>query len=752
MEPLKCYTKPMQAQDWTHKIHESIAKEYSQQQRILSFDEYMLFLGKNPQQQVRSSAQYIVDMMNYFGRTDDRFNIFDQKFTDSRFKLIGLEEVQQKIYAILQSFIREGMNNKLILLHGPNGSAKSSLITCLMRGLEEYSHKPQGALYRFHWIFPVDKYGKSALGFGKNTDREQYSSNTYAKLEGDDIAARISCDLKDHPLFLIPREERKDLVNSLLENKENGKEERFHVSEYILKGDLSHKSRLIYEALLQSYKGDYSKVLKHIQVERFYISKRYRQGAVTIEPQLQVDANAQQVTMDKSFSQLPASLQSLNLVNVGGDLVDGNRGMIEYNDILKRPIEAFKYLMGTCESGTINVAGTTVFLDGLMIGTCNELQLDGFKEYPDFMSFKARMELVRVPYLLTIQEEKEIYSTQISRVAGDHHVAPHTLELAAIWAILCRMKKPNPGNYPGNLAYLFNGLTPWNKACLYNGEKVPSTFSEEDKKLLRSNMDLIRQEYRNIPYYEGRTGPSPREIKLILFDALGRSENNILSPLGLFSALTDFVKHTSEYEFLRESATAGYHDAVAFIDKIEDIYLNLIDDEVRSSLGMYDEKQFSQFLEKYINHVSHFLKKEKLRNPNTNQMESPDESLMDEFERVVNISENKGTFRENIITQIGVYSLENPEETPKTGNNYVEIFPALVKKMRDYYQNEQSSLLRSTHEAMVAYVVDGKQPQTGDQKEGEQLARTLLKNMEERFSYTPVSAREAFSYLVQKRN
>src|SRR5204862_3059454 len=83
----------------------------------------------------------------------------------------------------------------------------------------------------------------------------------------------------------------------------------FVPSDYILFGELGHKNRQIFEALLAKYRGDYVKVLRHVQVERFYVQRRYREAVVTVEPQLAVDARGRQITMDRSVTALPAVLQ-----------------------------------------------------------------------------------------------------------------------------------------------------------------------------------------------------------------------------------------------------------------------------------------------------------------------------------------------------------------------------------------------------------------------------------------------------------
>ncbi len=735
---------------WMDTIHRSVQSEYENQNRILSFDEYLELLKEQPEKQLRSSPQYLVDMMDHFGRDGRRFRVFDQVFVDGRFRLVGHEQVQEHIYNILQSFVREGASNKLVLLHGPNGSAKTSIIACLTRGLEDYSHTPEGALYRFHWVFPSDRFGKGGLGLGGGV-KEEDNTQSYAKLPDSDIAARISCELRDHPLFLIPRAEREKLVRDLGLSKE------FLVSEYIKKGDLSQKSRRIFEALLRSYKGDYRKVLKHIQVERFYVSRRYREASASVEPQMHVDATIRQISMDRSAAMLPSSLQFLSLFDLDGELVDGNRGLIEYNDLLKRPIDAFKYLLSTTETGTVNVGGAVAFLDCVMVGTCNEAQLDAFKEYPDFPSFKARIELVRVPYLLSYKKEQEIYETQIDRVAGSHHVAPHVLECTARWAVLCRLKKPNASHYPSNLAYLINSLTPWEKAQFYATEVSPVRLAADEKRLLKGHGEEVRNEYGSVPYYEGRIGPSPREMKLILFNALERNKNKILSPLGLFSELDDFVKRTSEYDYLREDVVEGYHDCRNFINTVREAYLDDLDSEVRSCLGVHDDSQYESFLRKYITNVTAHLKKEKIKNPVTGKSEEPDKFLLEEFEKVVGVTSDRDQFRQNILTTLGVYALEH-KDTAGAPMNYAEVFPDLLRKIRDFYIDEHSTLMKRVHDAISLFEREENGGAAGAnagvphvEADAEKLAKKMLTQMQTKYGYTEISAKEAFIYLVQKR-
>ena len=150
-----------------------IREAYAKNKRVMSFEEYFALFAVNPERQARSAAQYIKDVFDYFGSeeirhpTVTRWKLFDIPWDGGRERLVGQEDAQARVYRTLSNFTREGRTNKLILLHGPNGSAKSTLVACIARGLEYYSALDEGALYRFNWVFPSSKTMRGSLGFGQ---------------------------------------------------------------------------------------------------------------------------------------------------------------------------------------------------------------------------------------------------------------------------------------------------------------------------------------------------------------------------------------------------------------------------------------------------------------------------------------------------------------------------------------------------------------------------------------------------------
>jgi predicted Ser/Thr protein kinase len=150
-----------------------VRDSFARKRLLMSFAEYFALFGADPARHARSAAQYLRDVFDHFGSTTiasprgavTRWHLFDCPWDNGKDALMGQEEVQAAVYRLISNFAREGRTNRLILLHGPNGSAKSTFVANLQRGMEHYSSLEEGALYRFNWIFPSQKLTKGGIGF-----------------------------------------------------------------------------------------------------------------------------------------------------------------------------------------------------------------------------------------------------------------------------------------------------------------------------------------------------------------------------------------------------------------------------------------------------------------------------------------------------------------------------------------------------------------------------------------------------------
>ena len=151
-----------------------------------------------------------------------------------------------------------------------------------------------------------------------------------------------------------------------------------------------------------------------------------------------VDASEHQVTMDRSMAMLPAALTSLSLFDVAGELIDASGGLLEFSDLLKRPIDAYKYLQLSVETGEISLPHQIVGLNCVCIASANEAHLAALREHHEWESFRSRFALIAVPYLRSYLQEERIYEEQIAR-EQKMHVAPYAMRVAALFAVMTRL-------------------------------------------------------------------------------------------------------------------------------------------------------------------------------------------------------------------------------------------------------------------------------------------------------------------------
>jgi serine protein kinase len=722
------------------------AEDFERNRRILAFREYLDLVLEHPERQARSVAQYVRDCFDHFGVNEKEtpwgstraWRLFDAEFDEGRDRLVGQEAAQGAVYRALGRFVQDGRIQRLILLHGPNGSAKSSLINCLMRALEAYSQTDEGALYQFNWIFPAEKIARSAIGFGGVKGGAVDTTESYAYLDDLDIDAKLGSELRESPLLLLPRDERVAMIQGALGDRE------FVLADVLERGELSHKSKQIFDALLTAYRGDLHAVLRHVQVERFFISRRYRCGAVTVEPQLRVDAGARQITADRSLQSLPASLQNQTLFEPFGDLVDGNRGVVEYNDLLKRPHDFNKYLLATSEKGTVALDNCILYLDALLVGSANETYIDAFKQTPDYPSFQARLEFVRMPYLRDYRTEERIYHEQITAAEIGKPIAPYASLVAALWAVLTRLVRPHSERYDEELQEIIDSLTPLQKSDLYAEGAVPPGLSPELGRRLRQSVPQMMEEGSEGVAYEGRFGASPRLMKTTIRNAAQSADYPHLSPLAILEELRKLARQKDVYPFLNLEPEGGYRAYVEFVDTVHARYLDLVDADVRSAMGLVTEEEYERFFERYVEHVTHWVKKETIYNAATGTSTPPDEAFMTEVELKMGATGGPESYRGNLMGNIAAWSLDHPGEPL----HYPTIFSAQIDSLRQSFYDDRLDQVKRVQQDILT-VRSGEEASLSP----EELAQvhTTISNLCEQFGHTEESAHEVVIHLLQER-
>ena len=725
------------------KWMEEVNKEEGRYTNVLAFEDYMNLFEKNPVKEVRPTNIYLRDMFDYFGTNPNgSFTLFNREHADAP-PVYGQVKTQKRIYQYLQNFMEEGYNNKFILLVGPNGSSKSSLVKKIMLSAEDYSLTDEGSLFSFSWIFPIDQFVKGSLGL--SSAQGDKNIHSYAFLEDKDISAIITSELKDHPLLLIPIKTRQKLLEDAFK-KDSHRLETIRKS-YLYNGDLSQRNRLIFDALLKNYKGNYNEVFKHIRVERMFINRRYSIAATTIEPQLHVDAQLQQITMDRRLASLPPSLQSLNLFSISGEAVLANRGILEFSDLLKRPLDTFKYLLMTMESKTINLHGILTELDIFFIGSSNEIHFAAFKQHPDFNSFKGRFNFLKVPYLMNYLEEEKIYLEQIDKLKQEATFEPHALAALCLWSVMTRMRAPIGKNFRDEkLGRIAESLSPLDKSLFYATKETPDFFDSESRQVLKMSMDDILNEYENDSMYEGKFGISPREVKQIIYDlAYNHKSVTFLEVLEYLRVLND---KKAEYDFLNISPQGEFHNTKRFTDLIEAWCLNLLDNEVRESLGLVDDRSYDDYISKYILSINAIIKGEKIKNNMTGKFEVPDQYFIKEFESNIHINEAPETFRSNLLARLGAYALDHRGQAIV----YSEVFKDIVILLQESFRIEQKKIIDKVGKNLVLFLTEKNEGSSqGLSQESKDQVSGIITTLQNKYGYSEYGAISSLQYLLKMR-
>lgn len=743
-------------------LSQEVKKIFKQRQSILSFESYLEIVRKDPKAMMRNAAEYLRDCFDSFGVAQStaekvegmdirRFKLFDIG-TDKGVPIVGGETVQTDIYRCLQAFARQGIANKLVFLHGPNGSAKSSTIEAISHAMQKYSETEEGAVYRFNWIFPVDKgvapksvTGESGpIGFSTRRDETKVTLESYALLDDSQIASKLQSEFKENPLYLLPMPFRETMLRELLANKEGKRPEDVQIPPHILLSGLSKRNQMIFENLLVAYDGEIDKVLRHIQVERFFYSRQYHVGISTVEPQMSMDAQEKQLTMDKNIANLPAFLHNVRFTECFGEIVEANRGILEFSDLLKRPMEAFKYLLTTVERATLGLPSATQHLDVVFFATANEKHLDAFKTSPDFSSFRGRFDLITVPYLLRSSQEEKIYARDVEAIKKAKFVAPHSVEVLCLWAVMTRLKHPDPEFYDSSFRGLVNRLDPFGKARLYDGAAMGDEYSPAEEAAFRQIQGKIRGESIGSVIYEGRFGASPREIRALLYRIAEDPAVTCLSPMAVFLELERLVKDRSVYDFLQFEPRNKYHDAAYFIKNIRDFFARVFEEEVLTSMTLVEERQYDQLLARYIENSVASVKREKIFNRKTEAHEEPSELLMRDIEGILGVSGDAARFRESLLARIASYRIDNP----KAPIDFSIIFGDHLQRIKEHYYEAQSRLIEDNLKAVLALGTDRERDFKEKQRE---IAKTTLSELQRRFGYDEASARECVRFLMMHK-
>src|SRR5438067_1153492 len=338
-------------------------------------------LRANPGGAVRSSHQYIWDMVRWQGLEGD-----DGKFRCKLFEdeLFGIDDSISRVVDYFKAAAAGSeVGRRLLLLLGPPSGGKSTLVILLKRGLEEYSYTDDGAIYAVRGC-PVHE---SPLHLIPHTLRPSFRQ-TY----GVDISGELcpSCSMR------VKKELAGDFMQMPVERVFISEADRVGIGTY---------------APHDPTTADLADLVGSVDLAK--VAEFGDEG----------DPRAW------SWS---------------GAVYAASRGVLEMIEILKVKREFLYLLLTLTQEKNVKVSRfPLIYLDEAIIAHTNLAEFRKFLQESENEALLDRMVVIQVPYTLNYREEARIYRKLISSAAPafrDVHLDPHVLHAAAVFAILSRIQ------------------------------------------------------------------------------------------------------------------------------------------------------------------------------------------------------------------------------------------------------------------------------------------------------------------------
>jgi serine protein kinase len=653
-----------------------------------SFQQYVEIVREKPEV-TRNAFQRLYDLLIGYGVEEyvefkkkiTSYNFFKDPIENGKDGIFGLDVHLMKLVNILKAAAQNfGPEKRVILLHGPVGSSKSTITRLIKKGVESYSLTDEGAMYTFRWVSRESEAVEKILG----------------------SVTELKCPMHEEPLKLIPLEFRKKFVEEI----NRGRKEGHRVA---IEGDLCPSCNYIFNQLSHHFGGDWTKIIDHVAISRLLLSEKGRIGIGTFQPKDEKNQDSTELTGDINYRKIAeyGSDSDPRAFNFDGEFNIANRGIVEFIEVLKLDVAFLYDLLGASQEHKVKPKKfPQTDIDEVIIGHTNEPEYRKLQNNEFMEALRDRTVKIDVPYITKLSEEVKIYRKDFnSKTIRGKHIAPHTLDMASMWACLTRLEVPKKAN-----------LTLLQKLKLYNGKTLPG-FTEDNVRELRKETTR-----------EAMEGISPRYIQDKISNALVNTRDGNLSCLNPFMVLNELESGLKHHSLISSEERKKHYRELLQVVKQE--YEDIVKSEVQRAISA-DEEAMARLCANYIDNVKAYTQREKVKNKYTGQDEEPDERLMRSIEEKIDIPDSrKDDFRREVMNYIGALALEGRQFDYKTNER---LHKALELKL---FEDQKDSIKLTS---LVSNVVDASTQEKIDIVKGR-----LIKN----YGYCEICSTDILTFVA----
>lgn len=445
------------------------------------------------------------------------------------------------------------------------------------------------------------------------------------------VYAIEGCPMAEEPLHLIPHHLRKEFEKML---------------DAHIEGELCPVCRY---RLKEEFKGRY----EDVSVVKVPFSRHERRGIGVVPP---VDPNNQDTSVligSEDISKLDTlSEGDPRVLDLNGAFNVGNRGVVQFIEVFKNEAEYLHTMITATQEKFIPAPGRhgTVYVDTVIVAHSNEAEWQKFKGDHTNEAILDRIVVIKVPYNLRLSQEVRIYQKMLRQSDFREHIAPHTLEVVSMFAILTRLE-------PTAKCDLMT------KLHLYDGEEVV-----EKGKTLKINVRELQDETR----HEGMFGISTRFIMKALDNALADGPEGI-NPINVREALINMVKAAD----LPDDTRKQYLEFLQ--DTLHKIYLEILEKEITKAFVYSFEEQADALFQNYLDHAEAYVNKTRVKDRNTGEELQPDEGFLKSVEeQIAIIGSAADGFRQEVMAYLWAASRRGKKVSY---HSYEPLKEAIEKKL-----------------------------------------------------------------------
>lgn len=671
-----------------------------------SFEDYLKKVVEHPQT-VQTAHQRFFSMIAHYGSKQyrrhreeiTRWSIFDDPFDeDHRHAVFGFNvdvALMRFVNTMRAAAAGLGQENRMYLLHGPIGTAKSTIAELFAKGLEAYTKTSAGQLFAPMWVIEEnDEEGAEIIG----TISRKFERN------------RRECPLHEEPLAVLPFEIRVPLLEKLARQ----------ISDKKIEGALSVPTNAcpqcadIFRRFMKRYHGDWHKVIeKHLRTKRIGLSRRDRLGIVVVRPKSEKDQDVTEFLGEHDFSQLGAygSVVDSRTFDFSGYYMAANRGFFYWEEQLKFALTFLYDLLGASQEHRVQPKGfREIDIDEVIIGSTNEAEYKTLQEEGKMAAFRDRMIKIDIPYILELQNELRIYKKFFSpKKRGGKHLAPHTIETASFWALLTRVEETK------NVTLDRKG-----KVKLYDGQVVSGFNDDSIKELMRAAEG------------EGMHGISPRYIHDRISAAFmsATNEKNCVNP---FVVLRELHEGLRTHPHIKGGTQREDYEKLVAIAQ-EELNVLLKGDLYSAIVG--DDKAIEELFAKFVDQATALINKEKVKDPVTEEDVEPDTDFLRGVLQTIEITDTE-TFCQKLVNAMHKRARDKERDTSVGGFSY-KTDERLHKALQLYLFEQEKDKIN--WESLIS--------KKSIDQEGQRRIDTIKKRLIDTLDYCDVCSAEVMTYVA----